>query len=52
VARIVRMDDVKARLEGMGTIPVGGTPEEFASFIGVETAKWGQVIRNAKVTAE
>jgi tripartite-type tricarboxylate transporter receptor subunit TctC len=52
VARIVRMDDVKARLEGMGTIPVGGTPEEFDSFIAAETAKWGRVIRNAKVVPE
>ena len=52
VARIVRLDDVKARLETMGTIPVGGTPEEFDSFITAETAKWGKVIRDAKVTAD
>jgi tripartite-type tricarboxylate transporter receptor subunit TctC len=52
VARIVRLDDVKARLEAMGTIPVGGTPEEFDSFITAETAKWGKVIRDAKVTAD
>jgi tripartite-type tricarboxylate transporter receptor subunit TctC len=52
VARIVRMDDVKARLEGMGTIPVGGTPEEFEAFVAAETAKWGRVIRNAKVVPE
>ncbi len=52
VARIVRLDDVKARLEAMGTIPVGGTPEEFDSFITAETTKWGKVIRDAKVTAD
>ena len=52
VARIVRMDDVKARLEAMGTIPVGSTPEEFQAFLDAETAKWGKVIRNAKVTVE
>ena len=52
VARIVRLDDVKARLETMGTIPVGGTPEEFDAFIIAETAKWGKVIRDAKVTAD
>ena len=52
VARIVRMDDVKARLEAMGTIPVGSTPEEFQTFLDAETAKWGKVIRNAKVTVE
>ena len=52
VARIVRLDDVKARLEAMGTIPVGGTPQEFETFLAAETAKWGKVIRDAKVTAE
>jgi tripartite-type tricarboxylate transporter receptor subunit TctC len=52
VAHIVRLDDVKARLEAMGTVPVGGTPEEFDSFITAETAKWGKVIRDAKVTAD
>lgn len=49
VARIVRLDDVKSRLEGMGTLPAGSTPEEFAAFIDAETAKWGKVIREAKV---
>lgn len=52
IAQIVRMDDVKARFDAMGTIPSGGTPEEFAAFIEAETAKWGKVIRDAKVTAE
>jgi tripartite-type tricarboxylate transporter receptor subunit TctC len=49
VAQIVRLDDVKARLEGMGTLPAGSTPEEFGAFIDAETAKWGKVIREAKV---
>jgi tripartite-type tricarboxylate transporter receptor subunit TctC len=52
VARIVRQDDVRARLEGMGTIPVGNPPEEFERFITAETTKWGDVIRRAKVTAD
>jgi tripartite-type tricarboxylate transporter receptor subunit TctC len=49
VSRIVQLDDVKSRLEGMGTLPAGSTPEEFAAFIDAETAKWGKVIREAKV---
>jgi tripartite-type tricarboxylate transporter receptor subunit TctC len=52
VAAIVKLDDLKAKLEAMGTIPVGGTPAEFETFIASETAKWGKVIRDAKVTAE
>ncbi len=49
VSRIVRLDDVKSKLEGMGTLAAGSTPEEFAAFIDAETAKWGKVIREAKV---
>lgn len=52
VARIVQLDDVRSRLEQMGTIPVGGTPEAFERFIADETAKWGKVIRDAKVTVD
>ena len=52
IARIVRLDDVKARLEAMGTIPVGGTSAEFDTFIASETVKWGKVIRDAKVTLD
>lgn len=52
IAAIVRLEDVKARLDAMGTVPVGGTPEAFDAFIASEAAKWGEVIRRAKVTAE
>jgi tripartite-type tricarboxylate transporter receptor subunit TctC len=49
VAAIVRTDDMRLKLEAMGTVPVGSTAAEFTSFIASETAKWGQVIRTAKV---
>jgi tripartite-type tricarboxylate transporter receptor subunit TctC len=52
VAAIVKLPDVKQKFDEMGTIPVGNTPAEFESFIGTETAKWGKVIRDAKITAE
>ena len=52
VAAIVKLDDIKSKYEAMGTIPAGSTPAEFESFIASETAKWGKVIRDAKVTAE
>jgi tripartite-type tricarboxylate transporter receptor subunit TctC len=52
IAQIVRQDDVKARLAAMGTVPVGNTPEEFATFLAAETRKWGDVIRQAKVTPD
>jgi tripartite-type tricarboxylate transporter receptor subunit TctC len=52
IAAIVKMDEVRARLEAMGTIPVGSSPAEFDKFIAEETAKWGKVIREAKVTLD
>jgi tripartite-type tricarboxylate transporter receptor subunit TctC len=36
----------------LGTQPVSTTPEEFASFIKSETAKYAKVIKAAKITAE
>jgi len=52
IAQIVKQDDVRARLAAMGTVPVGTSPEEFTSFLAAETRKWGDVIRNAKVTPD
>jgi tripartite-type tricarboxylate transporter receptor subunit TctC len=52
IAAIVRMDDVRAKLDAMGTIPAGTTPAEFQAFIDAETAKWGKVIRDAKVSLD
>ena len=52
VANIIRSDDTRAKLDAMGTIPAGSTPEEFGAFITAETAKWVKVIRTAGVKAE
>jgi tripartite-type tricarboxylate transporter receptor subunit TctC len=52
VTAIVALPDIKQRFDEMGTIPVGSTPAEFETFITSETAKWGKVIRDAKITAE
>ncbi|MEJ7931059.1 tripartite tricarboxylate transporter substrate binding protein [Ramlibacter sp. AN1015] len=52
IAAVVRQDEVRARLEAMGTIPVGSTAPEFERFIADETQKWGKVIREAKVTMD
>jgi tripartite-type tricarboxylate transporter receptor subunit TctC len=52
VAAIVKLPDVKQKLDEMGTIPVGNSPAEFDAFLASETVKWGQVVRAAKITAE
>lgn len=52
VGRIIRMEETRARLDQMGTTPEGGSPEECDRFIAAETAKWGKVIKEAKVTLD
>ncbi|MGZ5081527.1 MAG: Bug family tripartite tricarboxylate transporter substrate binding protein [Usitatibacter sp.] len=45
--------EVRQRLAGGGAVAVTSkTPEEFASFIGAEAARWGKVAREAGATAE
>lgn len=41
--------EVSARLEAIGSTPVGGTPEQFAEHVRKETAKWAKVIRFAGI---
>ena len=52
VARAVNAPDVKPQLESMGIVPVGGTPEQAAQFLGDEIAKWAKVIQAAGVKVE
>ena len=52
VHAIVRTDDMRSKLEAMGTVPAGSSPAEFSAFIASETAKWGKVIREAKVKVD
>jgi tripartite-type tricarboxylate transporter receptor subunit TctC len=50
--RILKLADIRERISGLGAQPVGGTPREFADFIGSEIKKWQKVIRDAGVKAE
>jgi tripartite-type tricarboxylate transporter receptor subunit TctC len=52
LAKILRAPDMKERIAGMGGIPLGTSPEEFAQFMKAEGEKWAQVARTAKVTLE
>ena len=52
VVKILEMPDTRARLAAQGLEPVGGTPEQFAAYIGSEVTKWSKVIKHAGITAE
>jgi tripartite-type tricarboxylate transporter receptor subunit TctC len=51
VARILAHPDVKARGGTLGYHFIGGSPEELASFLKNETAKWAEVAKSANLTA-
>lgn len=44
--------NVRRKLEDMGTIVEGGTPQQFGDFIKAETDKWAAVIRKANIKSE
>jgi len=52
VAKAVARPEVKERLETLGFEPIGSTAAEFAKYIDAESAKYGQIIRDAKIKAE
>jgi tripartite-type tricarboxylate transporter receptor subunit TctC len=52
LAKILRAPNVLDRLSGDGPMPVGNTPEEFASYIKSEQVKWSKVVREANIRIE
>jgi tripartite-type tricarboxylate transporter receptor subunit TctC len=52
LARIMNAPDLQERLATLATEPVTSTPEEFGELIKRETAKWGQVVRDAGLQAD
>jgi tripartite-type tricarboxylate transporter receptor subunit TctC len=52
INEVLKMPEVVTRLEGLSTIPVGGTPEATASFIKRETARWKKVIEESRVKTD
>ena len=52
LVKILRAPDMKERILGMGGIPLGNTPDEFAAFMKAEGDKWAKVAKAAKVSAE
>ena len=50
VVEILRRPDVDKRLRGFNLDPMIGSPADAAQFFAEETALWGSVIKEAKVT--
>ena len=44
--------DVRERLAGLGSTPIGNTPTEAAAFLRAELARWAEVARSAGIKAQ
>lgn len=49
--KVLADPDTQARLTQQGMRPVGNTPQQLSSAIGLESLKWEQVVKNRKLTA-
>ncbi len=45
IVKALAQKDVLDRMTAEGAEPMGSTPEAFAEFMRIETAKWGRVVR-------
>jgi tripartite-type tricarboxylate transporter receptor subunit TctC len=52
VSKALAAPEVKERLAMLGFEAIGSTSEVFAKYIDDESAKYGQIIKNAKIKAE
>jgi tripartite-type tricarboxylate transporter receptor subunit TctC len=52
VARVVRLPEIRERLNGMGVDPVGNSSEEFGRIIAADIAKWTAVAKAANIKAD
>lgn len=49
---ILRAPDVAEKIAGQGGDISGGTPEQFASFLAADTAKWARLVKDAGIKNE
>lgn len=52
LTKTVKLPDVRGRMLDLGLEPVGNAPEEFASFVKADLARWAKVIKEANVRVE
>jgi tripartite-type tricarboxylate transporter receptor subunit TctC len=49
---ILKLAEIRQTFNSQGVEPVGGTPEEFASFLAAQRTKWPKVVRDSGAKAE
>ncbi len=51
-AEALQVPTVRERLSGLGAVPIGSSPEEFAALIRTDNETWGPVIKAAGIQAQ
>lgn len=49
VDKVLQMPDVREKLLQAGSVPAGGSSEQFAKFLSVDYPKWGQIVKASGV---
>lgn len=52
INEILRQPEMVKAITSLGDEPVGGTPEQFGSFIKAETARWSQLVKSHDIKPE
>jgi tripartite-type tricarboxylate transporter receptor subunit TctC len=52
IVKVMKISDIRAKLDAQGTYPVGSAPAEFAAFRKSEEVKWARVIKEARIKPE
>lgn len=50
--RLLKLPELRERMQTLGLNPAGGTPEAFAAFVKADIARWAKVIKDSGVRAE
>ena len=50
--RALKEPDITKAIQDPGNIMGGGTPEQFATFVSGETARWSKVVKEKHITAD
>ena len=52
LARIIHLPDVSARIEELGLLPVGNTPEQFAAIVRNESVLYAKLVKDLQIRIE
>ncbi len=50
--RLLKLPELRERMQTLGLEPAGGTPEAFAAFVKADIARWARVIKESGVRVE